>query len=199
MFRHCFLVSKDQILTVFSAPKVDKWHRKVRFSFQIWHNFDIWEGRFLQFWGSKKSYSGLLHSYFGVVQEGFGYFLWYWRSTFGCIFSTTLYSLLPIADFLLWGPAEALLNSGKASPGLIVIFLNWILKEKQNISPSGSHVLGYNWSFTLHFNDNRSRRGLSKRWGDLRSTLKLFKKWWESYLKDFIQKDSKHFFCAREL
>ena len=134
-----------------------------------------------------------------LFRKGVGIVFSIEKPTFVCIFSTSLYSLLPIADFLLWGPAEALLNSDKAFPGLIVIFLNWILKEKQNISPSGSHVLGYNWSFTLHFNDNRSRRGLSKRWGDLRSTLKLFKKWWESYLKDFIQKDSKHFFCAREL
>ena len=51
------------------------------------------------------------------------------RPTFVCIFGTTLYSLLPKADFLLWGPAEALLNSDKALSGLIVIFLNWILEK----------------------------------------------------------------------
>ena len=60
---------KRPTLCEFSAPKIHKWPRKSGFSVKIWPTFDIWEGHFWQFWGSKKSISWLLQNCFGVVYE----------------------------------------------------------------------------------------------------------------------------------
>ena len=63
-----YMALKAVLLGIFSAIKVDKWTRKLKFS--IKNNLlilAVFRDHFRSFWGSKKSFSRLFQSCFGIV------------------------------------------------------------------------------------------------------------------------------------
>ena len=86
-------------------------------------HFDRFERLFFAHFGGRKSH---ILDFSKVVLDLFrkclGIVFGIKRTTFDCIFNTKLYPLLPIADPLLWGPAngEALINVDKASSGFFI-------------------------------------------------------------------------------
>ena len=95
-------------MSLFSDPNVDKWTQKSKFRSKI-----------CSFW----QFLGVIFDHFGS-QEGrfldfFKVILVLFRDLESIVFRY-LYSLLPITPALLWGPADALLNIDKASPGLFI-------------------------------------------------------------------------------
>ena len=135
---------------VFSAPKVDKWPQKSKFSFKICSFWRFWWGNFWQFLVSKSLFLDFFRrEYFQLSMLindpknrnylskicSFGRFVWVIFDNFAAknsfsgnfrIFEKLkvnyLYTLLSTTEILLWGAADAL-HQEKSKRILIRLFL----------------------------------------------------------------------------